>query len=65
MAGFRAHALAIGGRGTVSRKGGPNIAESNGQGGPLSAGDQIFRDRPPRAKLYTSTYAPELTRATR
>ena len=25
--------------------GGPNSAETDGPGGPLSAGDQIFRDR--------------------
>ena len=43
MAGFRAHAL----RGTVSHKGRLNIAETNGQGRPLSAGDQIFRDTTP------------------
>lgn len=32
--------------GTVHRKGGPDMAEINSPGGPLSAGDQIFRDRP-------------------
>ena len=34
------------GEGTVSSKGGPLMAETDGPGGPLSAGDQIFRDRP-------------------
>ena len=29
--------------------GGPNSAETDGSGGPLSAGDQIFRDRRPGA----------------
>ena len=33
------------GRVTVSHKGGPLMAEIDGPGGPLSAGDQIFRDR--------------------
>ena len=40
MAGFCVHAL----RGTVHRKVGPDMAEINSPGGPLSAGDQIFRD---------------------
>ena len=34
---------------TIHRKGGPDMAEIDspgGGGGPLSAGDQIFRDRP-------------------
>ena len=37
------HAL---GGGTVSDQGGPNIAGTNGPGGPLIAGDHKFRDRP-------------------
>ena len=43
MAGFHNYALA---GGAVSRKEGPLMAETDGSGGPLSVGDQIFRDRP-------------------
>ena len=35
-----------GGGGTVGDQGGPNIAGTNGPGGPLIAGDHKFRDRP-------------------
>ena len=49
--------------GTVHRKGGPDMAEINSPGGPLSAGDQIFRDIPQEwagpkcaANLFQSAY---------
>ena len=42
MTGFRVHAL----RGDCPSQGGPDMAEINSPGGPLSAGDQIFCDRP-------------------
>ena len=35
------------GRETVGHKGGPHIAETDDPGGPLRAGDQIFRDMSP------------------
>ena len=41
MAGLSAYAL----KGDRQSQGGPNITETNGPGNPLSAGDQIFRDR--------------------
>ena len=64
MAGFRAYSISVKGNdglscacpligGTVHRKGGPDMAEINSPGGPLSAGDQIlFRDRPPVNREY-------------
>ena len=39
------HALG-GGGGTISDQGGPNIAGTNGPGGPLIAGDHKFHDSP-------------------
>ena len=35
-----------GGGGTVGDQGGPNIAGTDGPGGPLIAGDHKFRDKP-------------------
>ena len=42
------HAL---GGGTVGDQGGPNIAGTNGPGGPLIAGDRKFRDTPTMGEL--------------
>ena len=49
MAGFHAHALGGGGGGGGNRQsqGGTKYSGNyNGPGGPLSEGDQIFRDKP-------------------
>ena len=43
----------MGAGGTISGMGGPNSAETDGPGGPLSAGDQIFRDRSGPLPIYT------------